>query len=253
MLKHMHRYIQDPVLRACTITNVSTGINACMGTAKLLIGVFASSTWFIVNAVYYLTLCLARVYIIKKYRTLSSIEEMHVHYQEAMLTYRRSGFAICCLAFVYFGVCMRMYLYGDSAIYQGWMIFGVATISFMKIGLSIYGVITTRHMKDPLLSTIKIISFIDAVVSIVITQCILLIMEHSPQAVSSSAVFGMGCSLMFLCIGLMMMRKQKSYTEIVVHRKQQSDKQMKKRTRQTIRQICHKQWGKLRKQVQHGK
>ncbi len=50
----------------------------------------------------------------------------------------------------------------------------------------------------------KVLSFADALVSIVVTQCTLLTFKNSPHAVTSSALFGLGVSGLFLLAGLIM-------------------------------------------------
>ena len=88
-------------------------------------------------------------------------------------------------------------------------IYGVAAVAFYKIGMAIRGMIVTRKMHNPVLSTLKIISFIDACVSIMMVQCALLAMKGSPEASSSSALLGMACSVLFLGIGLYMVCSRK--------------------------------------------
>jgi len=77
--------------------------------------------------------------------------------------------------------------------------------------LAIHGMIVNRHMHDPIVSLFKKIAFLDAMVSIVVTQCSLLTMMESSEAVGSSALFGMGVSLLFLAIGILMLVKKKKY------------------------------------------
>jgi hypothetical protein len=64
-------------------------------------------------------------------------------------------------------------------------------------------------MKSPVITTLKIINFTDATVSIVVTQFTLLTMQRSPHAMESSALFGMGCSLFFIVLGISMILKKK--------------------------------------------
>ena len=109
----------------------------------------------------------------------------------------------------YFIICLYMYFYGDRDMRHFNIILGIATIAFTKIVLAIIGLIKTRRMHSPILSAIKIISFTDAMVSIVVTQCALLSMEGSEHAVSSSALFGIGCSVLFVGLGLFMILHKK--------------------------------------------
>ena len=123
--------------------------------------------------------------------------------------YKHSGIFLCLLGISYLLVCLRMYLVGDPVVYQGYIVFLVAAIAFAKLSISIYGIVMSRHRKSPVITTLKIINFTDAMVSIVVTQFTLLTMQRSPHAMESSALFGMGCSLFFIILGILMRLKRK--------------------------------------------
>lgn len=102
-----------------------------------------------------------------------------------------------------------MYTAGDHSRYPYYILYGVAAVAFYKIGMAIYGIVITGRMKNPLLSTLKAISLVDACVSIVAVQCALLVMKESPMATTSSALLGMGCSMLFLGFGLFMLLRRR--------------------------------------------
>jgi ribose/xylose/arabinose/galactoside ABC-type transport system permease subunit len=104
-----------------------------------------------------------------------------------------------------------MYLNGDAIAYSGYMVYLVATVAFTKMGFAIHGTVINRHRNNPIISTLKMISFIDAMVAIVVTQYTLLIKQSSAHAMNSSALFGMGCSALFVLIGIRMLTKKKNY------------------------------------------
>ncbi|MGL5254216.1 MAG: hypothetical protein ACRC9L_04325, partial [Brevinema sp.] len=77
---------------------------------------------------------------------------------------------------------------------------------------AIIGVVKYRHMKNPLISSIKIMGLIDAVVSIVVAQCTLINMSGDHfSAVESSSLFGMACSAGFIITGIVMLCKKNKY------------------------------------------
>ncbi|WP_244444737.1 hypothetical protein [Paenibacillus camerounensis] len=124
--------------------------------------------------------------------------------------FRRSGFFLCLLGLSYLLISVRMYLLGDAVIIEGTLVLLVATISFTKLGLGLYGILGNRGRKGPIVSTLKIFSFTDALVSIVVTQYTLLTMQQSPSALKSSALLGMGCSLLFIILGFCMLHKKQA-------------------------------------------
>lgn len=182
-----------------------------MGIGKLILGLYLLSGWFIINALYYLILCAARGQALYKYTVAKNTEDPEQRYNIEFHVYQRSGAFLCLLGITYLLVCMRMYFVGDVIIFRGYIVYLVATIAFSKLGFAIYGTMANRHLKGPIVSTLKIISFIDAMVSIVVTQYTLLLMEKSANAISSSALFGMGCSVLFFLLGIYMLLKRKRF------------------------------------------
>lgn len=140
-----------------------------------------------------------------------NIENPRKRYDMEYAVYKRSGIFLCLLGISYLLVSLRMYYVGDAIIFEGYIVYLVATVAFTKLGFAIYGTLANRHRKGPIVSTLKIISFSDAMVSIVVTQYTLLTLEASSDAMNSSSLFGMGCSLLFFLIGIYMLLKKKMY------------------------------------------
>ena len=117
---------------------------------------------------------------------------------------RHTGVFLILLGLVYALTCLRMYLHGDSTVYRGYMVYLVALVAFVKMGFAISGTLSARKRNSPIVTAVKVLSFADALVSIVVTQCTLLTFKNSPHAVTSSALFGLGVSGLFLLAGLIM-------------------------------------------------
>ncbi|WP_231576468.1 hypothetical protein [Paenibacillus sp. FSL R7-0331] len=184
-----------------------------IGAGKLILGVYLLSGWFMTNAIYYLLLSAARGQALHKYAAARQIEQPAERTRMEHTVFRRSGFFLCLLGLSYLLISVRMYLLGDAVIIEGTLVLLVATISFTKLGLALYGILGNRERKGPIVSTLKIFSFTDALVSIVVTQYTLLTMQQSPGALESSALLGMGCSLLFIILGVYMVHKKQAATE----------------------------------------
>ncbi|MCO7127509.1 hypothetical protein NIE88_17265 [Sporolactobacillus shoreicorticis] len=208
LFDHYAKNDQDRTVAAALASLI---LYVVIGIGKLVLGMYLLSTWYVINAVYYLILCIARGQAIKKYKIIRSIENRIKRYDLEFVVYKRSGIFICLLGISYFFTCLRMYLIGDATVYGGYMVYLVATIAFTKMGFAIHGAVINRHRNNPIISTLKIISFIDATVAIVVTQYTLLIKQSSAHAMNSSALFGMGCSALFILIGIRMLNKKKKY------------------------------------------
>lgn len=190
----------------------SVAANAVIGVVKLAAGIALLSSWLIATGVYYLLLCAARGQTLRQFYRTKDIKDRLLRFDKQFWVYKRSGIFICLIGLSYFGVCLFMYFYKTTTSYPYYILYGVAAAAFYKIIMAVYGIVVTSKMKTPLLSTMKIIALVDACVSIVAIQCALLTVEDSPAAASSSsALFGMGCSVVFLGIGIFMLCRKKQY------------------------------------------
>lgn len=128
-----------------------------------------------------------------------------------LYVYKRGGVFLCLLGVSYLLVCLRIYLVGDALVYEGYIVYLVALIAFTKLGFAIHGNIVNRHLNNPIISTLKMISFTDAVVSIVVTQMAVLTMKGSPSGIKRQRVVWHGMQLFILSGGIwMMLRKTKA-------------------------------------------
>ena len=206
LVRYMKASYQD---RTITATAASFAANATIGLGKLLLGIYLLSPWFITNAVYYLILCAAKGQALKKYKMSARIEDGKKRHDLEFATYKHSGVFICLLGFSYLLVCLRMFFAGDSTPYnEFYLVYGVATVSFAKLGFAIHGTVGTRYLHNPIVSAMKVFSFTDASVSIVVTQCALLSMLQVKNAAGYSAITGMAVSVLFIFRGILMLRKK---------------------------------------------
>ena len=211
LMHYKERYLGNYHDRTMLFSVSSVVINAILGLVKLGTGIALFSPWFIANGIYYPLLCAARGRVLGKFRQTKDIGDKVLRFDRQFLIYRHNGIFVCLIGLSYFGVCLAMYFYKTTISYPFYILYGVAAMAFYKITMAIYGIVVTKRMKNPLLSTMKIIALIDACVSIVSIQCALIAMDDPAAASASSALFGMGCSVGFLAIGVFMLLKKKQY------------------------------------------
>ena len=209
MKKFLSRYIGNDTDRTAALSAVSCFINAFFGAGKLILGIYLFSAWFMINALYYLVLCAARGRVLKKYSSIKQIEDSEKRYEMEFAVYRQSGIFLCFLELTYLLVCLRMYYAGDSTVYKGYTVYLVAAVAFTKLGFAVYGTAVTRRLENPIVSTLKIVSFTDAFVSIVVMESTLLSMERVEHASGYSAFTGMIVSAVFVLEGILMLAKKK--------------------------------------------
>ncbi|OMF07897.1 hypothetical protein MHI48_14300 [Paenibacillus sp. FSL H7-0942] len=205
-------YLGNKQDRTALFNVASLVINAVTGIGKLILGIYLLSGWFITNAVYYLILCVAKGQVLHKYTVTKRMDSPEERYRLELTVYKRGGLFLCLLGVSYSMVCLRMYLIGDAFIYEGNIVYIVSTVAFTKLVFAVYGTWANRHLHNPIISTLKMINFTDAMVSIVVTQATLLTMQGSPLALKTSSLFGMGCSVLFCLMGVWMMFHKKKET-----------------------------------------
>ena len=202
--RYYRRYFEDPKDRTRTVNGFSSVLNLIMGGGQLLLGIFVFSPWYIVNAAYNLLMALAKGHALKQDRAAREISAEDRRFAFELAVYRRGGWFICLMGVSYLGICLWMFFTGESRVQDHFvMVLAVATLAFVKIGLAIHGIISNRRMKAPIYRYFKQISFLNGMVSMVVTQCTLLSsMDSGEMAVRSSAIFGMAVSGLFLMTGI---------------------------------------------------
>lgn len=206
----LRRSLADHHHRIAASSLAAAIANALIGIGKLTLGVYLVSDWFMANGVYYLLLCAAKVQTLQRFAAVQSIEDPKQRYAAEFSVYKRGGLFLCLLGISYLFICLRMYIAKDAVVYKGYIVYLVAAAAFTKLGFAVYGIAVNRRSKGPLMATLRIISFTDAMVSIVMTQFALLTMEGSANALNSSALFGMSCSIFFVLLGIYMLLNKKT-------------------------------------------
>ena len=102
-----------------------------------------------------------------------------------------------------------MYRIDSSKRYTDAIAVTVATITFTKIGIAIRGLIVARRTHDPLDSSVRFVAFIDAMLSLVVTQDVLLESQGSAHTAQPSGLFGIGLGVLAISIGLWMMLRRR--------------------------------------------
>lgn len=201
---YREKYFTHHYDRTMTMTVCSFLLNFSIGIAKIGLGAVYTSLWLILLGSYSIILSLSRLYIIWVSKKLVRITDRQIRTQHCKEVIHRSGTFMIVLGISYFIVCLCLYFFDEKTTYPDYLLYGVAAAAFYKIGSAVYGLISARIQQSLLLSVLKVISFLDACVSIVAVQCALLTMKESAVASSSSAFLGMAVSALFLVTGIRM-------------------------------------------------
>lgn len=204
MRKLIRKYAGSYTDRVIALTVCSVVVNLVTAGVKLVIGIDLMSFWYIVNAVYYLTLVAARILSVYNYQKVKLAPNAESKIKIESLFYRRSGLFIFSIAAVYFMLCVYMFTQKYAVVAQGYAVILVVFIVVYKLIFSIYGIYMTRKLHDRITETVKTISFTDAGISLIIALCTVLNFVDENIAVKTSAGLGMLISLSFMITGMVM-------------------------------------------------
>ncbi len=141
---------------------ISLFLNFVYGTFKLGTGLFYKSWWFITFAIYYLILCLMKIFIVKDMKN-----EIGKNLKEEYKKLRLTGIILLFLNLVLSGMIVLIIKQNEEITYAGFIIYIVAMYDFYLIISAIINVIKYRKNHSPLLASSKCINLTVAMVSMI--------------------------------------------------------------------------------------
>ena len=106
---------------------------------------------------------------------------------------------------MYFFVSVYMYYKGTNTIMHEYLTYLVALNAFWSIGWSIHGMIKYKRNSSPILKSVKLTNFANALTSIVLTQVVLLDTYASEFDLTKiNGYTGMGVSVIIMALGVYM-------------------------------------------------
>jgi divalent metal cation (Fe/Co/Zn/Cd) transporter len=190
--------------RTVRFTQLSAILNACFAIGKIAIGIFSFSFFVCINGFYNVGIALA-----KHTATRGRFEDLTVK------DYRRVGWIILVTSALYLFYCLNLVIFGKKmAVYDLYTTLAIATISFVEIGVGIYGTLKSRKSKSLTVMAAKRISLVTALISLVLTESALLGLEKTSEVARNCGFTGLIFSGVSLLIGLqMILSKRKQVSE----------------------------------------
>lgn len=200
------RIYQNKNHRTALFASFTSIRNVAYSLGMFVLGLLNWSSFLLVNGSYQLALSLIRILNIISY---SKSQHGHQFNRERMVPI--TGALIIALGIAYFFINFHFYMTRPEEHFSLLSSLITATLAFVKMGSSIWGFLSNRKSKDPEVVSIRLLSLVDATVSIVTTQRVLLTMEEgSAVAANSTPLFGMTVSGCFVLTGLYMMVKKQT-------------------------------------------
>lgn len=184
---------------------IATLINILLAIVKFGFAFTIPSLWFFVNACFLTVLSLARFFSIKAYGLKRSTTSEKVKKEIGYKNYLHNGILLIILGIMYFFVSVYMYYKGTNTTMHEYLTYLVALNAFWQVGWAISGMIKYKKDDNPIIKSVKITNFANALTSIVLTQVVLLDTYASEYDLANvNGYTGMGVSLIIMGMGLFM-------------------------------------------------
>lgn len=192
----------------------TTTINIIIAFAKFVFAFTLPSLWFFINANFLTVLSLSRFFSIKNYIKRKNTNDEKIKKEIGYKNYLHNGILLIILGIMYFFVSVYMYYKGTNTIMHEYLTYLVALNAFWQIGWAIYGMSKFKRKENPILKSVKITNFANALTSIVLTQVVLLDTYANEQNLENiNGYTGMSVSLIIMVMGLYMIIGIKKYIE----------------------------------------
>ena len=189
--------------------------NILIAFAKFIFAVAIPSLWFFVNSCFLAVLSISRFFSIRNYGRRRSIKDDKIKKEIGYKNYLNNGILLIILGIMYFFVSVYMYYKGTNTQMHEYLTYLVALNAFWSIGWSIYGMVKYQRKNSPILKSVKITNFANALTSIVLTQVVLLDTYASEYDLSKvNGYTGMAVSLTIILMGLYMVINIQKFIEV---------------------------------------
>lgn len=202
------------ISRSLHLTRLSGAGNILLALFKIISGVLALSVSTCVNGFYTLGMVLARYCALTGVVRTKEVSEQYRYY-------RWSGIVLISASCLYIACSIRMYFHPDYAVYHPYIAMGIATVTFVEIGLNLRGVLVFRKNRFPLLHALKTINLATSLISLVLTQAAILSFTNDVQNPSSNGILGVLMGVCAALLGMYMLRRMRRIMNPVDCRREQ--------------------------------
>lgn len=195
------------VKKAKIITNIkrTIPINIIVIIGKIVIGIFTSSFFMFINALYTLGITIAKYLSLKTNREIqltsnNSLESRKREYSN----YYVVGIIILISSIIYAIYSINHFLGSTSTNYTLIVGIAIATFTFTELTMAIIGLVSARKNRDILSETIKLIYLASSLISLVLTQTAILSFSHEGDVSFYNGLSGIIFGCLAAIIGIYM-------------------------------------------------
>lgn len=192
----------------------TTAGNVIIAIVKFVFAFTIPSLWFFVNAGFLTVLSISRFFSIKNYSERRNIKNEEKKKEIGYKNYLHNGILLIVLGIMYFFVSVYMYYKGTNTTMHEYLTYLVALNAFWSIGWSIHGIVKYKRKSSPILKSVKLTNFANALTSIVLTQVVLLDTYASDYDLAQvNGYTGIAVSLAIIIIGVYMITNIRNVEE----------------------------------------
>lgn len=164
----IRKFTKDYYFRTIITAYCSLAFNLLFAIFNGVYGIIEHSIWFGGLSAYYIGLSFMRFYVTKTQRFINV--DPQIKQKRENHVYRICGMLLLLLTIALTALVYQMVLYDQGKSYSDIIIYVVALYTFIKVILSIYNIVKTRKLNSLLLQLLRNISYVDAMVSILLLQ-----------------------------------------------------------------------------------
>jgi len=186
---------QYMTVRAVHLAKLSMLVNAVLALGKIGMGVYSLSLFVCVNGFYNIGIASAKHIAVKSHNE----KDRRKHYKWV-------GWIILGASLVYMVYCANMAIQGKANVaYDTITSITIAVFTFTEIGSAIHGLWAARKLNDLTLAAAKRINLVTALISLVLTQSVLLGLNHTANAARYCGWTGVALGGVSAIVGLLML------------------------------------------------
>lgn len=190
--------------RSVVFASISFIINIAYAIFHAVMAIMSKSIWLGALAFYYIAITSIRGGIIGVTRKRKNKKKEYT-LEKQIKSYRNCGIYIVLLNFAFMAAIVQMAIGGSGFHYAGIMIYVMAAYTFWKLAMAIYNIFKARKLNDPTIQSLRNLSLVDALVSILALQTAMLFeFSNGTNQTLPNSLTGTAVSLATIAIGVIM-------------------------------------------------
>ena len=208
------RLADDWYFRTIAGTYASLAVNLVFVAVKGVVGWLSGSYWLITFACYYLLLSTMRLLLLRANRKIRKQDDPAERLRREWSAFRSCGIVLITLTVVLEGVVVLIMIGGNHFEYSGYLIYAVALYDFYCLFSAVRYMVKTRNLHAPLITALKTVSLVCALVSILSLQTAMFASFGDGMAAGTqnrmNLATGSAVCLITLFTGILMVRRASS-------------------------------------------